>query len=81
MPKSKFIRNLGQCRVNFVGADQYENADGSCTIRFDLPSKNIHRDYWLHFNSVDTCDKWLSSLECNNGYTLVTTLKEKAGIA
>lgn len=79
--KSEFIRNIGQCRWNGIGADLYENQDGTATIRFDKNGSDLPRKTWQKFDSVDDAVIHIERHQGSNGLsTLINILNANDAI-
>lgn len=70
--KATFIESIGNVRWNGYGADLYENADGTASIRFDKLTNPLPPKYNLKFPSLDAANEFISK---NSGNTGLQTLR------
>ena len=75
---SNFIKSIGNCYVNSIGFDLYENKSGTATIRpikahgIDFPKRD-----WINFDSLDEAEEFIEKVAGDStGAEKVSKLKE-----
>lgn len=71
MTKATFIRSVGGCRLNGLGAYLYENPDMSASIRFDKNTHPLPSKFNMVFHSLDAAENFI---ELNSGSNGASTL-------
>lgn len=73
---SIFIKSIGNCRVNNIGFDVYENKDGSATIVPEKLTKNLPKKFWVRFENLNSLNIYLDDIGLT-GAILVQELKRR----
>ena len=70
-----FIKNIGKVRFNGLGADLYENKNGTATIRFDKNCTALPKKTYLCFDDLVKAEAFIESKEGSDGLnTLINIL-------
>ncbi len=77
---AKFIKSIGKVRYNGIGADLYENKDGTATIRFDKNMSALPRKSFLKFGSLNNAEEFIENSKGSNGLNTLINILNKAGI-
>jgi hypothetical protein len=74
---SEFIRSIGNCRVNGIGFDLYENKDDTATIRPNRLGADFPNRSWIKFDSVESAEAAIDHIagEDTEGAQRVQNLK------
>ena len=64
---SEFIRSVGMVRFGGIGADLYENKNGTASIRFDMNTRSLPKKTHLTFDDIEKAESFIESKKGGNG--------------
>lgn len=80
MRKSTFVKNIGGARWNGYGADLYENANGTASIRFDKLTHPLPHKHYMVFTSLSAAEKFIEDNLGNTGLNTLRNILNKSSI-
>lgn len=77
---STFIKSIGGVRFNNLGADLYENNNGTATIRFDKLTHDLPKKHWMKFDSLESAEQFIEKKQGSNRLNTLINVIESANL-